>query len=216
MRTAIYIDAFNLYFRMLEKRLGYKWLDLHALCRRLLRPENQLTAINYYTARVSGRLDAQAPARQQVYLDALSTLPEFHAFFGSFLITEKWAGLVEADKPLFKPWPDVVKVIRVEEKGSDVNLAAHLVRDALMGRFDVAAVISNDTDLVEPIRIVAQEVGKPVGLLSPVSNPSSHLRAVASFVRRISVSDLAACQFADPLPGTTIARPASWRAKPSP
>jgi hypothetical protein len=30
-----------------------------------------------------------------------------------------------------------VKVIKTEEKGSDVNLATHLMHDAHMGRFDV-------------------------------------------------------------------------------
>jgi len=50
----------------------------------------------------------------------------------------------------------------MEEKGSDVNLACHLVNDAWAGRFDAAVVISNDTDLVEPIRIVTQELKKNV------------------------------------------------------
>ena len=65
--------------------------------------------------------------------------------------------------PLFvPPYPVVAKVWKTEEKGSDVNLASHLVYDACQGSFDVAAVLSNDTDLVEPIRIVTQELGLPV------------------------------------------------------
>jgi hypothetical protein len=53
--------------------------------------------------------------------------------------------------------PDAVKaqIFAMEEKGSDVNLAVHLVNDAWAGRFDAAVVVSNDTDLVVPIRIVA-------------------------------------------------------------
>jgi hypothetical protein len=47
-----------------------------------------------------------------------------------------------------------------------VNLASHLVRDALTNVFDVAVVLTNDTDLIEPIRIVREEAGKIVGLLS--------------------------------------------------
>ena len=60
------------------------------------------------------------------------------------------------------------------------------------GNYDVAAVLSNDSDLVEPIRIVTQVLGKPVGLLSPVANPNLELAKAASFIRRISVRDLAA------------------------
>jgi hypothetical protein len=88
-------------------------------------------------------------------------------------------------------------VIKVEEKGSDVNLASHLLLDAFQNNFDVAAVLSNDSDLVEPIRIVTQVIGKPVGLLSPVSNPTPDLRRVSGFIRRISPGDLAASQFPD-------------------
>ena len=106
-----------------------------------------------------------------------------------------------------------MKVIKVEEKGSDVNLASHLMLDALQGSFDIAAVLSNDSDLVEPIRIVTRVLGKPVGLLSPVPNPTLELMNVASFIRRISVSDLAASQFPDPVmwaDGSTLNKPITW------
>ena len=105
-----------------------------------------------------------------------------------------------------------MKVIKVEEKGSDVNLASHLLLDTFQGNFDVAAVLSNDSDLVEPIRIVTQVLGKPVGL-SPVSNPTPQLSQVASFIRRISISDLGASQFPDPIlcpDGSSVKRLLSW------
>ncbi len=54
MRTVVYVDGFNLYFRLLEKRPQFKWLDLKALAQRSLSPANQITGIRYYTARVSG------------------------------------------------------------------------------------------------------------------------------------------------------------------
>jgi hypothetical protein len=76
-----------------------------------------------------------------------------------------------------------------------------------------AAVLSNDSDLIEPIRIVTQVLGKPVGLLSPVNNPNPGLRRVSSFIRRISVSDLSASQFPNPLPladGTLLHKPPTW------
>lgn len=218
MRTIVYVDGFNLYFRLLQKRPALKWLNIKALAERLLKPTNQIVAVRYYTARVSGRLSPQGPARQQVYLDALATVPEISVHMGTFLSSEKFAGLVHP--PTFRPpialpqpWPDVVKVLKVEEKGSDVNLACHLLLDAFQNKYDVAAVLSNDSDLVEPIRIVTQELGKPLGLLSPVSAPNPELSRVASFIRRISVSDLAAAQFSSPLPRAgqlDLIRPAAW------
>ncbi len=218
MRTIIYVDGFNLYFRLLVNRPETKWLNIKALAEKLLNPANVVTGVKYYTARVSGRMDPSAPARQQIYLDALRTVPEISIHMGSFLLSEKFAGLVKPPefRPrawLAPPWPDVVKVVKVEEKGSDVNLASHLLLDAFQGNFDVAAVLSNDSDLVEPIRIVTKVMGKPVGLLSPVSNPTPELKNVASFIRRISVSDLASSQFPDALvlaDGSALNKPTTW------
>lgn len=218
MRTIIYVDGFNLYFRLLVKRPAEKWLNVKMLAERLLSPANVVTHVKYYTARVSGRIDAGAPGRQQLYLEALNTVPEISIHMGTFLTSEKFAGLVKPPefRPhyiLAPPWPDVVKVLKVEEKGSDVNLASHLVLDACQGNFDVAAVLSNDSDLVEPVRIVTKIVGKPVGILSPVSNPTPELRRVASFIRHIRPHDLAACQFPDPVvraDHSTVKKPAAW------
>ena len=109
------------------------------------------------------------------------------------------------------PFPAVAKVWKTEEKGSDVNLASHLIFDAFRGDFEVAAVLSNDTDLVEPIRIVTRELGLPVGLLCPVAVPATGLANVASFVRHIRNQHLAASQFPDSIPGTSVNRPPSWR-----
>jgi len=101
MRTIIYIDGFNLYFKFLEKRPALKWLNVKALAERLLKPTNQVIGVKYYTARVSGRIDPAAPARQQLYLDALRTVPEISIHMGTFLLSEKFAGLVKP--PEFRP-----------------------------------------------------------------------------------------------------------------
>jgi hypothetical protein len=217
MRTFIYIDGFNLYYRLLKDTPSFKWLNLKALAVELLQPQNQIQTVRYYTARISGRFDPQAPARQQAYLDALNTEPDITVHMGNFLVSKHWAGIAPPPQmrggtvPVFlPPFPQVVKTWKTEEKGSDVNLSSHLVRDAFQGKFDAAAVLSNDTDLVEPIRIVTQEIGLPVGLLCPVPKPATSLAQVASFIRHIRPQHLATSQFPDSIPGTSITRPASW------
>lgn len=71
MRTYVYVDGFNLYYGAL-KGTPYKWLDIRALFRAILRPENDILKIRYYTARVSSRPDnPDAPTRQDFYLQAL-------------------------------------------------------------------------------------------------------------------------------------------------
>jgi hypothetical protein len=100
--------------------------------------------------------------------------------------------------------------VKTEEKGSDVSLATYLLRDAYRDEFDVGVVVSNDTDLVEPIRLVTSEIRKPVGLICPAQRAARSLTAVASFCRHISRTSLGAAQFPDVIPGTTIFKPESW------
>lgn len=58
--------------------------------------------------------------------------------------------------------PRFVQVVKTEEKGSDVNLATHLLCDAYEALFDIAVVVTNDSDLVMPIQQVRQRLGKKV------------------------------------------------------
>jgi len=99
----------------------------------------------------------------------------------------------------------------MEEKGSDVNLAAHLLNDAWKGSFEAAAVFSNDTDLIEPIRMVAVERAKPVFVVCPGRWAMAQgLIQVSTYQRHIRRPMLAASQFPDPIPGTTIRKPTGW------
>jgi NYN domain len=216
-RTIVYIDGFNLYYRAL-KGTAHKWLDIAAMSRAALPATCQIEAINYYTAHISGRVDPEAPKRQHAYLRAIATLPKVAVHYGNFLVNQKWAGLVQP--PEFRPQvtlpasptPEVAYVWKTEEKGSDVNLGVHLVRDAFKGRFDLAAVLTNDTDLVEPIRIVTQELGLPVTLLTPSAQPAVSLTNVATSVRHIRPY-VGPCQLPNLVlvPGKRpIAKPARW------
>ena len=111
------------------------------------------------------------------------------------------------------PLPDAViaEFHTTEEKGSDVNLAAHLLNDAWKGLFEAAAVISNDTDLLTPIRMVTAERGKPVIIVCPGRwQVAPKLRGAASHVRHIHPAMLRAAQFPDKLPGTAVSKPTGW------
>jgi NYN domain len=218
--TIVYIDGFNLYYRALKSKPQFKWLNVLELSKHVLLPSNHITKVWYFTAHVSARLDPGAPVRQQLYLDALKTVKEIETRFGKFLVNKRWAGLVPPDldpakpraKPPFLPWPDVVRIFRTEEKGSDVNLATQLLIDSFKNNYAVAAVITNDTDLVEPIRFATQEMNKIVGIISPVPKAATSLVNVASFVRHIRDQHLSAAQFPDPIvvPGGQISKPATW------
>jgi uncharacterized LabA/DUF88 family protein len=201
----VYIDGFNLYYGAL-KRTPYKWLDLAKLSSIML-PQDVVQNIYYYTARVSARPHNQsAPIDQQIYLRALRTIPNLSITYGHFL-THSVRMTLSGVNPVQRVWVD-----KTEEKGSDVNLAAHLVRDAFRKRFEVAVLITNDSDLAEPVRIVTQELALPVGVLNPHQYHSQELKRLATFVKRIRQSDLHASQFPPKLADAKGAfhKPSSW------
>jgi len=207
MRVFVYVDGFNLYYRAL-KGTPYRWLNLETLMGLILQPPQTLEKIRYFTARVSARAgDPDAPRRQQLYLNALSTLPCVEIHYGSFLSKKKW-------RPLASDPTTFVEILDSEEKGSDVNLAVHIVNDAWANRFDVALVLSQDTDLKEPLRIVTQELRKRVGLIWLDGRlADTRMAAVSTFVRNIRPASLRVSQFPDPIlrdPDPPIVKPLTW------
>jgi hypothetical protein len=107
-----------------------------------------------------------------------------------------------------------VEVHDTEEKGSDVNLASHLLMDGFKDRYDVALVLSQDTDLIEPMRMVKEELGKVLGLVwLDGRTPNNEMRGASSFVRHLSPPDLAAAQFPPVVlraDGTSVQKPSTW------
>ena len=207
MRTFVYVDGFNLYYGAL-KGTSWKWLDLPALFAKVLQPRHDILKVKYFTARVSGTpADPSKPQRQDVYLRALQHFrPEVEVYFGHFLSHKVRA-------PLAQPVGDrrTVEIIRTEEKGSDVNLAVHLLNDGWLDAYDCAVVVSNDNDIAEAMRLVRQYRGKRTGLVTPgTGRPSRQLMAHADFSRHVRASGLRHSQLPDLIPGTNIRKPAAW------
>jgi uncharacterized LabA/DUF88 family protein len=205
-RTIVYIDGFNFYYGAV-KGTPYRWLNIAQMCRMLL-PHNEIVGIKYYTARVKPRsTDPDQAMRQQVYIRALLTEPTVSVIYGHFLshtITMPLANPTGRER--------FARVIKTEEKGSDVNLATHLVHDAHLDRFDTAVVVSNDSDLLEPIRLVRGDLGKKVGILNPQARPSRVLHANTDFFKQIREGVLRASQFPNVLTDARgqIHKPAAW------
>jgi len=207
MRTYIYIDGFNLYYGAV-KSTPFRWLDLMSLSRILLQPHHQIRRIKYFTARVSGTsTDRSKPDRQDAYLRALKAhIPEIEIYYGHFLQNLKTVWL---SPPI--AGHQSATAIRTEEKGSDVNLAVHLLNDAWKNEYDCAVLVSNDSDLAEALRIVKSELKKMIGLVTPTRfRVSSELRQYATFAKQIRQTALAASQLPDPIPNTKIYKPPAW------
>ena len=236
MATGIYIDGLNLYYGAL-RNTPYRWLDLERFCHLLL-PQDQIGTIRYFTAPIYLRHDANSRTRQSVYLRAIRTTPLVHIHLGHFISTEKWRAIAENSskpsesfQPKFRPerlfryiWADtrsrrqgdanLAKVVIEQEKGTDVNLAAHLINDCARNLVDRALVISNDSDLSGALQI-ARTFVDDIGILNPhVQRTSSYLKKSAKFEIHLRESTLSRSQFPQTLTvlnGKQISRPRVWK-----
>jgi hypothetical protein len=205
VKANVYVDGFSLYYAAL-KGTAYKWLDLRKLSRFLL-PNDRIHRIRYFTAIPAYRpLEAQNGERLQAYVRALETLPRLTVHYGSCRVDS-------VSLPVSRSRTgERVHVITRGEKGSDVNLASMLLADGFKGDYEVAVVVSADSDLALPIRIVRRQLQLPVGLLKPGERFANELARAATFAKPIRKGVLAASQFPPQLTDEhgTITKPSAW------
>lgn len=218
---------------------GWRWLDLRTLAQRLCGlasgwHDARVERVVYCTARISGASNATGQRDQDVYLRALRTASAVdHIEYGNYVSRVATNPLANRDRKgrpvLVRPdWPIMVQddtgaplpsarfmasVARREEKGSDVNVAAHLLLDILDGVVEAAVVISNDSDLAFPVREARRRV--PVGLVNPTKGyPAGALNGDRGdgvgghWWHQLTVEELMAAQLPDPV--GRVRRPAGW------
>lgn len=147
VRVAVYVDGFNLYHALDD--LGeehLKWLDLWSLSNKLLRPNETLHDVKYFTAYATWR--PQSYRRHERYVAAL-TVQGVTPIIGRFK-----AKTVRCKAACRQEY------LTHEEKETDVNIGVHLMADALAGRFDRALIISADTDLNAAVTLTRTEAPK--------------------------------------------------------
>jgi NYN domain len=193
--VGVYVDAYNLYYagRKLCGRgvPGWRWLDIRALATALIDEQSSIwhgaavSRIVYCTARISAADNPSGAADQDVYLKSLKAAHSVdHIEYGNYIAKVVKRPLA-VEGPRNRPvvvqpaWPIMVQhqgeavpdatfmasVAEWQEKGSDVNVASHLLVDVLDGAVDAAVVISNDSDLRWPVQEARRRV--PVGMVNP-------------------------------------------------
>ncbi|MET9149751.1 NYN domain-containing protein [Streptomyces griseoflavus] len=211
MTTNIYIDGFNLYYGRLKNSPDLKWLDPVSLCEKLLPAGQKIKRVRYFTARITPRPDDPGgPRRQDAYLRALGSLPQVSLHYGRFQQTTPRMRLA-APPP---GGPNTVQVVKTEEKGTDVHIASQMLLDAFRKDCGLVVLVSNDSDLCEPLRIVKEELRVPIGILNPFDRPSRWLKQLRPlFIKPIRDGAVRASQLQDPFPlggGAEVHRPKEW------
>ena len=85
-RVIAYIDGFNLFYSCL-KGSNNKWLDLEKMVLSLLKPNDVIVGIKYFTAKVSSNKNEPEKAlKQHIYLEALSLNDKTKIKLGRFSV----------------------------------------------------------------------------------------------------------------------------------
>ena len=224
LRIFFYIDALNLYYGAL-RHTSFRWLDIGAFCDAILRERAhfntvigagtgtrpvEIAGIKMFTANLKKMpWDPGAPDRQKLYLTALRAhVPLLDIQCGKFNVRE--VEMHDAKCPEKKH-----KVIRPEEKSSDVNLALHMLNDAVNDEYDFAVMVSNDTDLLGALEMV-REREKMVGVIFPAPDTkkaAQSLRKNADFYLNVRPQLLADCQLPNFVRGKNekmLHKPEEW------
>ncbi len=200
-RVIAYVDGYNLYYGLRAK--GWRrfyWLNVQAMVEHLLKPDQTLVTVKYFTTIVKHPADRNK--RQMVFLEALRTLSDFEIYYGHFL----------SDRVVCRNCGYTYETYH--EKMTDVNISVQLMSDVFQDRFDVVLIISADSDLVGPVQAVRRlSRDKRVIVAFPPERFSSALKRIADGHLFINRDVLAKSQFPDAIAkpaGFVLRRPERW------
>lgn len=199
----VYVDGFNLYHGLHDASGRSRlWLDLVALARSL-RPRSNLVQVKYFTAPVLNEPDAAS--RQDTYVKALlaqnpGLVTVVNGRYQSRDVRCRSCGHA---RPVH------------EEKETDVNIAVHLVADALSHVCQDALLVSADSDLAPAVEMVRRtSPGTFVAAAFPPNRSSAHLRSLMPRSMKIGLSKINQAQLpvevTDPVTGMAHRRPEKW------
>lgn len=195
-RTIVYIDGFNLYHALDDLREpALKWVNLWSLSEKLLRPNDSLVAVKYFTAYATWRPDSYR--RHQRYVAALEAC-------GVSPVIGRFKAKTVRCHSCKKSY------VTHEEKETDVNIGVHMMADLLTGRLDRALIVSADTDLNAAVLLARAEA--PAKQIDQVAPPGRKNRNSAALFE-ITKGKVRASLLPDAITrkdGKVIQRPANY------
>ncbi len=201
-RIVVYIDGFNLYFGLKDKGWRrYLWLNLYKLSLNLIKKNQNLCAVKYFTSRV--RKPPEKSKRQTLFIEVLESTGKIQIFYGHYLINS-----IECRNcgHIF-PKPN--------EKMTDVNIAVEMLCDAFKDKYDSALLISADSDLSGPIKkIKSLFPEKKIIIAFPPARFSFSLQQLAHASFMIGRKKLKISQFPDEITkkdGYILTKPEKWK-----
>lgn len=203
-RTIAYVDGYNLYRGMVDPDVEipghdsdiplrkYLWLNLDKYIRMMIEYKGfSLVRLKYFTAFVLE--DQERKERQDTYIRALETLPNFSKHFGRFIPSGG----------------------SYREKQTDVKIALHMFADALSGKYGSMLLLSGDTDQAPTLKYLRKVAPKIIfHVLFPPLRTPRELKQESHYSYKIRHASLQICQFENPIIRPKldpIYRPDEWK-----
>ena len=163
-RISFYIDGFNIYHRLKDyqqkTKTSYKWLDYKSLCNSLLK-ENEILADVYFFTALSKDFGEESITRHSKYITALE-LQGVKIIRGYFNKRQRKCRVEDCTYQGNKYFIDR------EEKQTDVNISLQLMQDAALNKYDKCFLMSGDNDFAPILKTVMQLYpDKQVGIITP-------------------------------------------------
>lgn len=158
MLCNFYIDGYNWYHRIdayyKSTGINYKWLNYKSLCEWIIRKDKEDTVnkIYFFTA-IPPQPEKEkyrgSAERHAIYTNALRHF-DIEIVQGYFktkrqFLTQRINGQETR-----------IERITVEEKQTDSNIVAYLLRDAFLNKFGKAFILSADSDIAPAVKIIKE------------------------------------------------------------
>jgi uncharacterized LabA/DUF88 family protein len=201
-RVISFIDGFNMYHSLLDAGLnGCKWLNYFDLSKAFCKKSQELVGVYYFSALAPW--DTDKSDRHKIYIRALR-------FAGIEVVLGKFKTVTRncrSCRQQFKTF---------EEKETDVNIAVHMVKLAMLDSFDTALLFSGDSDMLPAIKTVKSvSPHKNIHVVVPYGRSAVDLKNHCDESSKIKLHHLQRNQFPDPIvvdagKGITISKPSGW------
>jgi uncharacterized LabA/DUF88 family protein len=210
-RIRSFVDGFNLYHALdwfedgvnedeCRRYRKYKWLSLTSLSKCYISPNSQeLVGVEYFTTYATWNPMKYLRHRQYVMAQEAEGV---HVTFGNF--KDKYVQCQAACAGTF---------LLHQEKQTDVNIALSLVEHARTDSYDIALLISGDSDLIPAIQLV-HKLGKKVAAVVPLGRKAKEVqKACQKPWFKMTEEHLERCLLPDLLKhpsGAWVVRPAEY------
>ena len=216
-RVSVYIDGFNFYYSLKRAKKNdpdfqkFYWIDFVKFFDHFMQPGQTLQKVYYFSA---PDMDLHRAGRQNMLFLANKLINEdrFEVVYGKYYDKQH---LCQNCRTYYR---------KPEEKRTDVNISAYMMRDCAKSNVDAIILVSADSDLITPIEFIKTDHPDiKIKVFFPPNSFSKEISAtVKSFKQKITLLKKHKTRFNNSVMpdtvtknGTSYTIPEKWKQPPA-